>query len=89
MAQQTRSPRDEVYLKSTGFEVYMMSGLVFLAGVTLAFVAGVYSNYEMLLWPGMVVSVAIAAVVHLKLTRREYHAKLREIETEEAQRQRL
>lgn len=89
MAQQTRSPRDEVYLKSTSFEVYMMSGLVFLAGVTLAFVVGVYSDYEVLLWPGMVVSFAIAAFIHLKLTRREYSAKLREIEAEEAQRQRL
>lgn len=87
MAQQVRSPRDEVYLKSTGFEVYMMSGLIFLAGVTLAFVVGVYSDYEILLWPGMVVSFAIAAVAHLKLTRREYNAKLRELEAEEAQRQ--
>ncbi len=89
MAQQTRSARDEVYLNSTSFEVYMMSGLVFLAGVTIAFIAGVYSDYEVLLWPGMVVSFAVAAVVHLKLTRREYNAKLREIEAEEAQRQRL
>lgn len=86
MAQQTRSPRDEMYLRSTSFEVYMMSGLVFLGGVTLAFVVGVYSDFEVLLWPGMVVSFAVATLVHLALTRREYRAKLREIEAEEVAR---
>ncbi len=86
MAQHARSPRDELYLKSTSFEVYIITGLVFLFGFTASFILSVISHREVLLWPGALVSVIVAAIVLRVLARREYHAKLRELEAEEAQR---
>lgn len=86
MAQQVRrSPRDEIYLKSTSFEVYMVSGLVFVGGFTLAFVLSVLTHHELWLWPGMVAAIIVAAVVHARLVRREQHNKLLELEAEEAE----
>jgi hypothetical protein len=81
MAQQRRlSPRDEVYLTSTSFEVYMITGLVFLFIFTASFITSIRIHFEWLIWPGSLVSV-IAAYATLKiLERREQTRKLAEIE---------
>jgi hypothetical protein len=82
MAQQRRrfSPRDEVYLSSTTFEVYMITGLVFLFIFTASFITSIKIHYEWMLWPGSFVAV-IAAYATLKwLERREHVRKLAEIE---------
>ncbi|MEI7644146.1 MAG: hypothetical protein WCJ55_07680 [Chloroflexales bacterium] len=81
MAQQHRfSPRDEIYLSSTSFEVYMVTGLVFLFIFTVTFVTSIKIHYEWILWPGSFVAV-IAAYSTLKwLERREHMRKLAEVE---------
>jgi hypothetical protein len=82
MAPQQRhfSPRDAIYLSSTSFEVYMITGLVFLFIFTAAFITSIKIHFEWMLWPGSFVAV-IAAYATLKwLERREYIHKLAEVE---------
>ncbi|NNJ13037.1 hypothetical protein EKD04_022180 [Chloroflexales bacterium ZM16-3] len=80
MAQRPRfSPRDEVYLASTSFEVYMVTGLVFLFIFTATFITSIKIHFEWLIWPGSFVAV-VAAYATLKiLERREQARKLAEI----------
>jgi hypothetical protein len=81
MAPQQRrfSPRDEIYLSSTSFEVYMVTGLVFVFIFTAAFITSIKIHYEWMLWPGSFVAV-IAAYITLKwLEHREHIRKLAEI----------
>ncbi|MCG8346660.1 MAG: hypothetical protein MI924_02630 [Chloroflexales bacterium] len=82
MAQRPFSPRDLRYLNSTGFEVYMASGAVFVLGFTASFIFSVVVNYEWLLWPGTFVTVLASYVVLKIMERREYRAKLNELEAE-------
>jgi peptidoglycan/LPS O-acetylase OafA/YrhL len=81
MAQRPRfSPRDEVYLASTSFEVYMVTGAVFLVIFTAAFITSIKIHFEWMIFPGSFVAV-VAAYVTLKLLERREHArKLAEIE---------
>ncbi|MCU0493195.1 MAG: hypothetical protein MUD01_16540 [Chloroflexaceae bacterium] len=88
MARQQRfSPRDEVYLRSTRFEVYMVVGLVFLAGFTASFILSRLYHMELMLWPGALLSVVIAGLVLRRLKQREYNQKLHELEDELVRRQ--
>lgn len=83
--QQRFSPRDEVYLSSTGFEVYMGAGAVFLVVLTAVFIYSIKVHFEWLVWPGMFVAV-LAGYVTLKwLERREYRRKLADLEAEQQQ----
>lgn len=82
MNQPRRSARDEHYINSTSFEVYMIVGLVWLFGFSLSFVLSVVSNHEVWLWPGALASVVIAAIVLNILSRRERIAKIREVDGE-------
>lgn len=84
MAQRTRTARDEVYLTSTSFEVYMVTGLVFLFGFTASFIFSVVISFEWLLWPGTFISVLAAYAVLKVMERREYRSKLNELEAEYA-----
>lgn len=88
MARQRFSPRDEVYLNSTSFEVYMITGAVWLALFTASFIFSVVTKKYLLLWPGAFVSVLTAYFVLKMLERREYRAKLHELEAEVEQRER-
>lgn len=76
------SPRDEVYLKSTSFEVYIVTGLVFLFIFTGAFVMTVVWGMEALIWPAGVVAAMLAFAVLKLLAHREYRAKLNELTVE-------
>ncbi|NTW03085.1 MAG: hypothetical protein HGA19_17700 [Oscillochloris sp.] len=81
MAQQRRfSPRDEVYLTSTSFEVYMVTGLVFLFIFTVTFITSIKIHFEWLIWPGSFVAVVAAYITLKLLERREYANKLAEVE---------
>lgn len=81
MAQQRRfSPRDEVYLSSTSFEVYMVTGLVFLFLFTTTFLVSIKIHFEWLIWPGSFVAVVAAYATLKLLERREYAHKLAEVE---------
>jgi hypothetical protein len=81
MARQRRfSPRDEIYLTSTSFEVYMVTGLVFVFLFTAAFIISIRIHYEWLLWPGSFVAVVAAYITLKLLERREHIRKLAEIE---------
>lgn len=80
MAQERRfSPRDEIYLSSTSFEVYMVTGLVFLFLFTASFLFSVKIDFEWLIWPGSFVAVVAAYVTLKVLERREYTRKLAEV----------
>jgi cobalamin biosynthesis protein CobD/CbiB len=84
MAQRQRriSARDQVYLQSTGFEVYMGAGAVFVLVLTAFFVYSIKIHFEWLIWPGMFVAV-VAGYITLKwLERRELARKLAEIEAD-------
>lgn len=78
------SPRDEVYLKSTSFEVYMIGGIVFLAFFTATFLLSLRINAEWMIWPGAVVAAAAGGLTLLALMRREHKRKLAELEAEQA-----
>ncbi|MBX0330782.1 hypothetical protein K2Z83_24295 [Oscillochloris sp. ZM17-4] len=80
MAQQRRfSPRDEVYLASTSFEVYMVTGLVFLFIFTAFFITSIKIHAEWMIWPGGVVGAAVGFGVFKLLERREQVRKLAEV----------
>ncbi len=74
------TPRDQRYLNCTSFEVYIATGLVFLAGFTLSFVLSVIYHAEPMLWPASLVVVGICSGVFFALRHRERKAKLREIQ---------
>ena len=76
------SPRDEVYLNSTSFEVYMATGGVFVVGFTIAFLAGVLLNFAWLVWPGTFITVVLAYLTLSTLERREFRNKFAELEAE-------
>lgn len=81
MAQPRRfSPRDEIYLSSTSFEVYMITGLVFLFLFTAAFFFSIQIDFEWLIWPGSFVAVIVAYTTLKVLERREQIRKLAEVE---------
>ncbi|MEI7769862.1 MAG: hypothetical protein WCI67_07740 [Chloroflexales bacterium] len=83
MAQQRRlSPRDEIYLTSTSFEVYMITGLVFLFIFTASFITSIKIHYEWILWPGSFIAVTAAYATLKWLERREHIRKLAEIEAD-------
>jgi MFS superfamily sulfate permease-like transporter len=82
--QQMFSPRDEVYLNSPGFESYMLSGAAFLAILTAVFIFSIKIQFAWLFWPGLLVAVIVGYVVLKVFERREYRAKLRELEREYA-----
>lgn len=82
MAHKQFSPRDEYYLNATRFESYMIIGSVFLLGFTLFFIVGVLLNAAWLVWPGMILSIAVAYFVLRILKKREYQQKLLELETD-------
>jgi membrane protein implicated in regulation of membrane protease activity len=82
MAQQRFSPRDEVYLSSTSFEVYMITGAVFLFFFSAAFLVSIKVGLAWGIWPGSFVAVVAAYATLRTLARREYRHKLRELEAE-------
>lgn len=77
-----RTGRDQYYINSTGFEVYMVGGLVFVAGFSLSFILGVLVDAEWLVWPGSAVAIVATYIVLRILTRRERAAKIREVDGE-------
>ncbi len=80
MVQEERiSSRDQIYLTSTSFEVYMVTGLVFLFVFTASFFFSIRINFEWLIWPGSFVAVVLAYITLKVLERREYVRKLAEI----------
>jgi hypothetical protein len=74
------SPQDYYYVKSPGFESYMISGLVFVFGITFSIVGSVAIHQEPLFWPGSLLSIVAAFFVLRALKRREFRAKLREVQ---------
>ena len=82
MSERTYSVRDTIYLKSTSFEVFMISGGIFVALFSLAFLIGNGIGAAWLIWPGIVGAALIALPIHLKLAQREYRAKLAELNAE-------
>lgn len=83
MAQTRRySPRDEVYLNSTGFEVYMAAGAVFLLFFTAGFILGIKLSFAWLFWPGCLVAVIMGYITLKTLERRERIRKVAEIEAD-------
>lgn len=88
MAQQSRrfSPRDEVYLNSSGFEPYMAAGAVFIAIFTAIFIFSIKIHFAWLAWPGLAIAVLCGYFTLNYLGRREYQRKLTELEAEAAQR---
>lgn len=87
MAQQQRrfSPRDEIYLSSTGFEVYMGAGMVFLLIFSAIFIYSIKISFEWLVWPGLFLGVLGGYLTLKLLERREYAKKLAELEAEQAE----
>jgi positive regulator of sigma E activity len=77
-----RSAKDEYYINATSFEVYMIVGLVFLFGFTLAFIAGVLLHMEVIVWPGGLVAAGIGYWLLRVLSKRERAAKIREVDGE-------
>lgn len=80
MSQQQRSARDERYIKSTSFEVYMVAGFVWLMVFSGIFILSVVLHREMWVWPGGLLSIIVGAVVLNVLSRRERRAKIREVD---------
>ncbi len=78
-----RTARDEYYINSTSFEVYMIAGTVFLVGFTLIFVLSVIFHFEPWIWPGGALSIIVAAVLLRVLSKRERLAKIREVDGEQ------
>lgn len=83
MDRPVRSARDERYINSTSFEVYMIVGAVFLVGFTAAFILSVATHHEMWVWPGSILSVILAYATLSVLSRRERLAKIREVDGEQ------
>jgi uncharacterized membrane protein YdbT with pleckstrin-like domain len=77
-----RTGRDQYYINSTSFEVYMITGLVWLAITTFVFVLSIATNHEPWVWPGGILAVVVAAIVLRVLSRRERNAKIREVDGE-------
>ncbi len=75
-----RTMRDEYYINSTSFEVYMIGGTVFLGLYTLAFIASVMFHMEPLIWPSMFIAIGAAYGTLNWLSRRERAAKIREVD---------
>lgn len=84
MAHSRFTARDLGYLNCTSFEVYIAVGLVFVLGFTLMFILSVVAHVEVLLWPGTLLVLVASFFVYRVLKRREYAAKLREIEADYA-----
>lgn len=82
MAQPQFSGRDQRYLNSTRFEVYLIVGLVFTLGFTGSFILSVVYHVEPLLWPGALLSIVASYFVLRFLKRREYQEKLQELEAD-------
>jgi hypothetical protein len=80
--QQRYSPRDEVYLISTSFEVYMAAGAVFILLFTAGFLAGHFLNFAWLVWPGLFVAILSGYLVLKRLEQREQARKRNELEKE-------
>jgi hypothetical protein len=74
------SSHDERYLNSPGFEVYMIAGVIFVLGMALSFILTFFAHLEPLFWPGLILSVIVSSIVLHMLKKREYQAKLREIQ---------
>ena len=84
MAQQQRfSPRDEMYLNSTSFEVYMAAGAVFILLFSIGFILGVKLNFAWLVWPGAFIAVLAGYITLNRLEKRERRIKLAELEAEQ------
>lgn len=82
---QTRfNARDERYLHSTRFEVYLIVGSVFALGFTAAMIVSIFFHAEPWVWPGALLSVVLSVVLFQVLKKREYHEKLRELEADYA-----
>jgi hypothetical protein len=77
-----RTRRDQYYIDSTSFEVYMITGLVWLTITTISFVLSVVTHHEPWAWPGGILAVIVAAVVLRVLSQRERRAKIREVDGE-------
>jgi hypothetical protein len=82
MSQPQRSARDERYINSTSFEVYMVAGFIWLMVFSGIFVLSVVMHHEMWIWPGGLLSIIAGAVVLNILSRRERRAKIREVDEE-------
>ncbi len=83
MAREQRySPRDEVYLSSTSFEVYVAAGIVFVILFTAGFLAGHLLNYAWLVWPGSFVAILGGYLVINRLEKREQARKRAELDKE-------
>ncbi len=80
MSQPQRTPRDEYYINATSFEVYMIAGLVFVFGFTLAFMLGVIFHVEVIVWPGALVAMGLTYAVIRFLGNRERARKIREVD---------
>ncbi len=89
MARQQRfSPRDEVYLTSTSFEVYMIAGGVFIALFGILFAISVKISFAWLVWPALFVSILAGYITLNRLEKRERQRKLAELEAEYAAKRR-
>ncbi|ACL24114.1 MULTISPECIES: hypothetical protein [Chloroflexus] len=86
--QQRFSPRDEVYLASTSFEVYMAAGGVFIGLFGLLFLISIKIGFELLVWPALLVSVLAGYITLNRLEKRERKRKLAELEAEYAAKER-
>lgn len=74
------SPHDRKYVVCPSFETHIISGFVFAIGYTVAFMVPVIIRFEELFWPGIVLATVISLVVMKWVQRREFFAKLREVE---------
>lgn len=77
-----RTPRDQYYIDSTSFEVYLIVGAIFVVGFSLIFIATVVAHTEVLLWPASLVLIGICAAILNVLIRRERACKIREVDGE-------
>ncbi len=82
MAQLRFSARDEQYLRSTRFEVYLIVGSVFVLGFTAALIVSILLHAEPWVWPGGLLATVLSVVLFQVLKKREYQEKLREIEAD-------
>lgn len=86
--QQRFSPRDEVYLASTSFEVYMAAGGVFIGLFGLLFAISIKISFAWLVWPALFVSILAGYITLNRLEKRERRRKLAELEAEYAAKER-
>lgn len=80
--QPQRTARDQRYIESTSFEVYMVVGTVFVLGFSAIFILTVLTHTEPLLWPGSALLVGLCYFVLTLLERNERVAKIREVDGE-------